>query len=173
MSAWENKGQVIATSEDYKCLVQPNFNCKILHDATPCSLVHRYLFRTCLIFHHFWKWKTIDASSSSVYINQPNYTASFWRWTGHLSNSAFVIIIRNSENHWNLGKRPTACFPNAVFKFSEHSVAVFLKLKQNVIKLPCSRKSVILIIAYRTFHFLIEARVASHKLRTESCLSAL
>jgi len=36
----------------------------------------------------------------------------------------------------------------------------------------CSRKSAISIIAERTLHLLIKARIASHSMRTESWLSA-
>jgi len=36
----------------------------------------------------------------------------------------------------------------------------------------CSRKSAISIIVERTLHLLIEARAASHTIRTESWLSA-
>jgi len=41
-------------------------------------------------------------------------------------------------------------------------------LKQNLIQARCSRKSTISIIAERTLHLLIKARVASHTMFTES-----
>jgi len=53
-----------------------------------------------------------------------------------------------------------------------HSVAVFPDLKQKLIQARCSRKSAISIIAERTLHLLIKARVALHTLGTESWLSA-
>jgi len=45
-------------------------------------------------------------------------------------------------------------------------------LKQNLVQARCSWKSAILIIADRTLHLLIKARVASHAMSTESWLSA-
>jgi len=51
-------------------------------------------------------------------------------------------------------------------------VAVFPNLKQNLMQARCSQKSAISIIAERTLHLLIKARVASHTMHTQSWLSA-